>query len=103
METITVKPRVLFPLEKDICIEATTAVRLYLPAGLLIAGEKIENVVTLSDDEIEVGLKESNQDREKISALVIFLKPSDRITIHRSSEVMADNDNKTDVTFNVVG
>jgi len=97
-----VKTQVLFPLKREVCLEATTAVQVYLPAGILLEGEKMEDVITLSGDDIEIGLKESNQSQKKASAIIIFLKANDRILLHRSSEIMIQSNDKSEVVFNIV-
>jgi hypothetical protein len=103
MRVITVKTREPFLLEKDVCLESTSAVRLYLPPGLLVAGEQFGDVVNLSDDQIEVGFKESSHTPKKLSAVIVYLRPKDRIKLNRSAEVIADVEGNRDVTFNIVG
>lgn len=101
MRVVTVKAREPFLLEKDVCLESTSVVRLYLPPGLLAAGERLGDVVNLSDDQIKVAFKESSHTPKKLSAMIVFLRPKDRIRLNRSAEVIAD-DGDRDIVFNIV-
>lgn len=93
----TVKPRVPFFIKQEVCIEATCSMRLFLPPGLLGPEETIGDIITLSSDNIEIGMKESSNNPGKISAIMVFLKSGDKITLHRSAEALVDNDDGNDV------
>jgi hypothetical protein len=101
MRTISVRTNATFFLEKGTCLEATTAVRMCLPAEILVSGTKIGDVISLSDDAIKVGFREADDKSRGFAAIVVFLRPGDRIELRRSTEVFFYDDEVKDVTLSV--
>jgi hypothetical protein len=76
---------------------------LYLPPGIVRQGERVADALHLSDDDIEVGFKQAADDPAKFAAIIVFMKPKDRIRLCRqSAEVVADGEETTEIVFNVV-
>lgn len=102
MQLLTVVPRAAFRLNKNVRLQATISVRLYVPIGLLRKGEEIADAVDLSRDDVEIGLKQALNNPEKLSAIIVFLKPMDTIMLRRSAEVIAESDQSGDIVFNIL-
>jgi hypothetical protein len=92
MPTLTVKPGVPFLLKGETCLRAQSPAKVYLPADILVNGKKFSDVVSVSEDDIDIAFQESSKDSRQLSAIIISLRANTWLKVHRATEAMVHAD-----------
>lgn len=100
MTQLSIRPGSTFQLNADVCLEATTALDVTLPAGILTGNARFGDLVRLFRDDVDVGVREDAAG--KLLGFVLFLRSGDRFSLGRASEVYVKSADGKPAIFNVV-
>lgn len=91
MEIGKVENRVPFPLLAGQRLRAVSDLNLYVPAAILDPpGVPISELIVLSNENSDIGLKEAPGAPGKVSMIVVHMKAGDDVYLGRSTEVAVD-------------
>jgi hypothetical protein len=80
-----------FPLAQGKRLRAVTHLTVYIPASILEPpGRPLRELIVLSNEDADIGLRESTKHRGKISEIFVAMNPGDEIELGRSSEIAVD-------------
>lgn len=103
MKIDEIKNRIPFPLPAGVRLRAIVNFDLYVPAAIIDPpGTPISDLIVLSNQNANVGLKAALDVPDKVSAIIVKMNIGDEVHLGRSSEVVIDGLVSTTAAFEVV-